>query len=175
MPAVRVADRDELITVLPTAVFLVTGTEHWHRTLLAGHLSGRLTGYPDGDLADLTAGAINALAREHRLDRDAAPASSVGILRWTGDTVTALVIGATPVTVFTGGGPEPLTSPELAVGADPDVAYEARLANWPQADVHAALLADGTVPSWPDALNQASADGPETVLDDLTALAVVTF
>jgi len=175
MPTVRVADQADLVTVLPTAVFLVTGSEGWHATLLGGHLAGRLTGFPGTDLADLVAGSINALVREHGLTPDTAPGSSVGILRWDRDTVEVFVLGDTPVTVFTDDGPAPLTQPGLVAEADPDIAYEARQRRWPRAAVHTVLLADGHVPSWPDALRRASADGPETVLDDLTALAVVTF
>lgn len=146
-PRVEVAERagvgpngaprasEDVVVVLPHAVVLLDGATSldpdlhsggWYAARLAGELTGRLTGYPTMDLADLLAAAINTVAREHSLVPDRSPSSTVAMLRWSAETVEGLVLADSPVVVFTGDGPSVLSDERLS--ALPPGAYRARLA-----------------------------------------------
>ena len=114
---------EDVVVVLPNAVVLLDGatsldpalpTGGWYASRLAGELSGRLVGYPDGDLADLLAAAIKSVARDHGLVPGASPSSTVALVRWNDTTVEGLVLADTPVVAFTAAGTSPLTDERLA-------------------------------------------------------------
>lgn len=54
-----------------------------------------------GDLADVLSNAIAAVADSHSLTSGTAPSSTVSVVRWTADTVEALVLGDSPVVALT--------------------------------------------------------------------------
>ena len=108
---------EDVVVVLPSAVVLLDGATSvdpdlpsggWYASRLAGELAGRLTGYPDTDLADLVAAAIKTVARDHGLTPGRSPSSTVAVLRWTDDTVEGLVLADSPIVAFTTGGPSVL-------------------------------------------------------------------
>ena len=122
--------------MLPNAVVLLDGATAvlpgqksggWYASLLAGHLAGRLTGYPTMDLADLLAAAIQALTRENGLVPGEAPSSTVAIVRWSDETVEGLVLADSPVVAVTGDGPQVLADARLASIPRPATGYRARL------------------------------------------------
>ncbi|MFD1152165.1 protein phosphatase 2C domain-containing protein [Saccharothrix hoggarensis] len=132
----------------------------WHSRHLADELaaSGRLT----GDLADVLADAIDRLARRHDLTPGDSPSSTVAITRWTDTAVDVLVLGDSPVVVFTDAGAEVVTDTRLrdlrgkvdritdwrnrehgwwVAEADPAAALRAVRASWPRDRVRAVVMA----------------------------------
>ncbi|OLF04510.1 hypothetical protein BLA60_40685 [Actinophytocola xinjiangensis] len=127
---------EDVVVVLPNAVVVLDGATTllpgrrsggWYATLLSGQIAGRLTGYPDMDLADLLAAAIGALAREQDLVAGDAPASTVAIARWSGDTVEGLVLGDSPIVAVTAQGPQVLADERLATLPRTGPGYRSRL------------------------------------------------
>jgi len=114
---------EDVVVVLPGAVVLLDGATSldpaqpsggWYASRLAGELAGRLTGYPDTDLADLLAAAIKTVARDNSLTPGAAPSSTVALLRWSESVVEGLVLADSPIVAFTADGPAPLVDSRLA-------------------------------------------------------------
>jgi hypothetical protein len=114
---------EDVVVVLPHAVIVLDGATSlrpelpsggWYAARLAGAIAGRLTGAPDGDLADILAASIRALARESGLSPGRSPSSTVALLRWDDRAVDALVLGDTPVVAFGGNGPALLADDRLA-------------------------------------------------------------
>ncbi|HEY0450367.1 hypothetical protein [Actinophytocola sp.] len=135
MPTVEVAERagvgldgkvrpsEDVVAVLPNAVVLLDGATSlrpelpsggWYASRLAGQLTGRLTGYPDADLADLLAASIRALARETGLTPGDSPSSTVAVLRWNASTVEGLVLADSPIVAVTDDGPQVLADDRIA-------------------------------------------------------------
>ena len=113
---------EDVVVVLPNAVVLLDGatsldpalpTGGWYASRLAGELAGRLTGYPNTDLADLLAAAIKTVARDHELVPGKAPSSTVALLRWNDTTIEGLVLADSPIVAFTSEGPSLLTDGRL--------------------------------------------------------------
>lgn len=135
MPTVEVAERagvgpdgtvrpsEDVVAVLPNAVVLLDGATSlrpelpgggWYASRLLGQLTGRLTGYPDADLADLLAASIRALAREAGLVPGESPSSTVAVLRWNASKVEGLVLADSPIVAVTADGPQVLADDRLA-------------------------------------------------------------
>ncbi|HWM02147.1 MAG TPA: hypothetical protein VNP92_07385 [Actinophytocola sp.] len=133
-PVVEVAERpgvgldgqvrpsEDVVVVLPNAVVLLDGATTlrpglpsggWYASRLAGQLAGRLTGFPDMDLADLLAGSIRAVARDNGLEPGESPSSTVALVRWDAKKVEGLVLADSPVVAFTGDGPQVLADDRL--------------------------------------------------------------
>jgi hypothetical protein len=113
---------EDVVVVLPNAVVLLDGatsldpalpTGGWYASRLAGELAGRLTGYPNTDLADLLAASIKTVARDHELVPGKAPSSTVALLRWNDTTIEGLVLADSPIVVFTSDGPSLLADTRL--------------------------------------------------------------
>ena len=109
--------------VLPHAVIVLDGATSlrpelrsggWYAAELAGAIAGRLTAAPDGDLADILAASIRALARDKGLVPGSSPSSTVSLLRWNDRAVDALVLGDSPVIAFGGDGPVVLSDDRLS-------------------------------------------------------------
>lgn len=147
-PVVEVAERpglgvdgeprpsEDVVSVLPNAVVLLDGATSlrpglrsggWYASLLAGQLAGRLTGYPEMDLADLLAAAIRAVARDHGLTPGESPSSTVAIARWDDDVVEGLVLADSPIAVETDAGVLPLEDDRIANLRRAGPGYRARL------------------------------------------------
>lgn len=114
---------EDVVVVLANAVVVLDGATTirdglpsggWYASRLAGAIAGRLTAAPDGDLGDLLAASIKALARENGLVPGSSPSSTVAILRWSADTAEALVLGDSPVVAFGPDGPSVLSDERLA-------------------------------------------------------------
>lgn len=114
---------EDVVVVLANAVVVLDGATTirdglpsggWYAAHLAGAIAGRLTGAPDGDLGDLLAASIRALARENGLTPGNSPSSTVAILRWSGDLAEALVLGDSPVVAFGPDGATVLSDDRLA-------------------------------------------------------------
>lgn len=114
---------EDVVVVLPNAVVLLDGATSldpalpsggWYASRLAGELAGRLAGYAGTDLADLLAGAIKAVARDHRLTPGSSPSSTVALLRWNDTTVEGLVLADSPIVAFTPDGPSVLADTRIA-------------------------------------------------------------
>jgi hypothetical protein len=114
---------EDVVSVLPNAVVLLDGATSllpglrsggWYASLLAGALSGRLTGYPGMDLADLLAAAIRSVARDHGLAPGESPSSTVAIVRWDDEVVEGLVLADSPVAVETSDGVLSLADDRIA-------------------------------------------------------------
>lgn len=135
MPRVEVAEQpgigldgdarpsEDVVVVLPHAVIVLDGATSlrpelpsagWYVARLAGAIAGRLTAAPAGDLADVLAASIRAMARENGLAPGRSPSSTVALLRWDDRTVDALVLGDSPVVAFGGNGPAVLSDNRLA-------------------------------------------------------------
>ncbi len=145
MPVIEVAERpgvgldgqprptEDVVIALPNAVILLDGatslrpelpTGGWYASRLAGELAGRLTGYPDADLADLLAAAIKVVARNHGLVPGESPSSTVALLRWNAEVVEGLVLADSPVVAFT---PEPRVLVDPRLRSLPRGSYRDRL------------------------------------------------
>jgi hypothetical protein len=95
---------------------------------LARELAGRL-GDRRLDLTTVLADAIAAVTSEFRLVPGSSPSSTVTLLRWDADRVDALVLGDSPLVVFTAAGPEEVVDERLnGVAPRQRVAYHDRLA-----------------------------------------------
>lgn len=145
MPVIEVAERpgvgldgqprptEDVVITLPNAVILLDGATSlrpellpggWYAHRLAGELAGRLTGYPDADLADLLAASIKVVARNHGLEPGESPSSTVALLRWNDRVVEGLVLADSPIVAFT---PEPQVLADSRMGRLPRGAYRDRL------------------------------------------------
>jgi hypothetical protein len=134
-PVVEVAERpgvgvdgrprpsEDVVAVLPNAVVLLDGATTlrpglpsggWYATRLAGELAGRLTGYPEMDLADLLAAAIRTVARDNGLEPGASPSSTVALARWNDEVVEGLVLADSPVVAVTADGVRVLEDDRIA-------------------------------------------------------------
>jgi hypothetical protein len=111
---------EDVVVVRPDAVILLDGATTlrtdlpsggWYASQLAIAIAERLDGKEN--LTDVLAGSIDSLAREHRLVPGKSPSSTVSVLRWTDDTVDALVLSDSPVIAFTETGPEVLADDRL--------------------------------------------------------------
>lgn len=136
--------------LLPGAVAVLDGASApdpsgqdggWYAGQLAGQLAERLADV-SLDLATILADAIAAVASEHRLVPGSSPSSTVTILRWNDDRTDGLVLGDSPLVVFSGGRCEELVDDRLAyVAPGQRVAYHDRLAaGGGYDDVHLQLL-----------------------------------
>lgn len=127
---------EDVVAVLPNAVVLLDGATSlrpglrsggWYASLLAGALAGRLTGYPDMDLADLLAAAIRSVARDHGLTPGGSPSSTVALVRWDADVVEGLVLADSPIAVETADGVRMLEDDRIAKLPRPGGTYRERL------------------------------------------------
>ncbi|WP_433266200.1 hypothetical protein ACQPZF_40180 [Actinosynnema sp. CS-041913] len=190
---------EDRIVVLPNAVVLLDGATSptprerdggWHSRALADELRSLR-----GDLADELAQAIGRLAAKHGLTPGDAPSSTVAMVRWTDDTVDALVLADSPVVVF-GERAEVLADDRLrnlrgkvdritdwrnrdggfwVAEADPRAAHQAVRRSWRRDEVRAVLMATdgvscgvddyGLFADWQTVLDITFAKGPEAVLD----------
>lgn len=114
---------EDVAVVLPHAVLLLDGATSlrtnqrsggWYARQLADRLAVELSATPGGDLTELLATAIRAVADAHGLVAGAAPSSTVAMVRWDNETIDALVLADSPVVAFTGAGPEVLLDDRLA-------------------------------------------------------------
>lgn len=109
--------------VLPNAVAVLDGASApdpverdggWYAGQLAGQLAGRLAD-TSLDLPTVLADSIAAVASGHRLVPGSSPSSTVAMLRWTRDRAEGLVLGDSPLVVFSpGGAAEELVDGRLA-------------------------------------------------------------
>jgi hypothetical protein len=123
--------------LLPDAVAVLDGASApdpaerdggWYAEQLARELAGRL-GDRRLDLTTALADAIAAVTSEFRLVPGSSPSSTVTLLRWDADRVDALVLGDSPLVVFTAAGPEEVVDERLnGVAPRQRVAYHDRLA-----------------------------------------------
>jgi hypothetical protein len=123
--------------LLPDAVAVLDGASApdpaerdggWYAEQLARELAGRL-GDRRLDLTTVLADAIAAVTSEFRLVPGSSPSSTVTLLRWDADRVDALVLGDSPLVVFTAAGPEEVVDERLnGVAPRQRVAYHDRLA-----------------------------------------------
>ena len=123
--------------LLPDAVAVLDGASApdpaerdggWYAEQLARELAGRL-GDRRLDLTTVLADAIAAVASEFRLVPGSSPSSTVTLLRWNADRVDALVLGDSPLVVFTAAGPEEVVDDRLnGIAPRQRVAYHDRLA-----------------------------------------------
>lgn len=99
---------EDRVVVLPDAVVVLDGATTlrpglqsggWYANKLAKALE--LTLVPTVPLRQALATAITAVATEHDLTPGNAPSSTVAILRWSDETVEALVLADSPIAVFT--------------------------------------------------------------------------
>jgi hypothetical protein len=157
LAGVRVAERpagskpsQDRTVLLPGAVAVLDGASTpdpserdggWYADQLAGELAGRL---PDLrlDLSTVLADAIAAVASAYRLVPGSSPSSTVTLLRWDDELVDGLVLGDSPLVVFTAGRAEVLVDERLdTVAPRQRVAYHDRLAaGGGYDDEHRALL-----------------------------------
>jgi hypothetical protein len=123
--------------LLPDAVAVLDGASApdpaerdggWYAEQLARELAGRL-GDRRLDLTTVLADAIAAVTSEFRLVPGSSPSSTVTLLRWDADRVDALVLGDSPLVVFTADGPQEVVDERLnGVAPRQRVAYHDRLA-----------------------------------------------
>lgn len=159
---------EDRIRVLPNAVVVLDGVTSrtrppnrnggWYATQLADELA-RLINDTD-PLADLLALAIANLVRQHALVPGDSPSSTAAIVRWTEDTIDALVLCDTPVVAF-GHSTHVLEDTRLEdLRPDPDIlrwknrpggywvaeaepvaAHQALTASWPRAEIGKVIVA----------------------------------
>jgi hypothetical protein len=157
LAGIRVAERaagskpsQDRTVLLPRAVAVLDGASTpdpserdggWYADRLAGELTARL---PDRslDLSTVLADAIAAVAGAYRLVPGSSPSSTVTLLRWDDELVDGLVLGDSPLVVFTAGDVEVLVDERLdTVAPRQRVAYHDRLAaGGGYDDGHRALL-----------------------------------
>lgn len=123
--------------LLPDAVAVLDGASApdpaerdggWYAEQLARELADRL-GDRRLDLRTILADAIAAVTSEFRLVPGSSPSSTVTLLRWDADRVDALVLGDSPLVVFTADGAEEVVDERLnTVAPGQRVAYHDRLA-----------------------------------------------
>jgi hypothetical protein len=171
---------EDRVVVLDNAVLLLDGATSpsphlppggWYAELLAGQLADELKARPDGALQESLAEAITAVAGAHGLHPGAAPSSTVAMLRWTAETVDALVLADSPIVAFGQTGYALLADERLAslrragmlntnaevralrntergfwvAEADPAAATHALCRSWPVATLDAVILASDGV------------------------------
>ncbi|MEU5691402.1 protein phosphatase 2C domain-containing protein [Actinosynnema sp. NPDC020468] len=197
---------EDRIVLLSNAVVLLDGATSptprerdggWHSRHLAAELT--TTTALDGDLADALAAAITRLRDRFDLIPADSPSSTVAALRWTDDTVDALVLADSPIVVFTDRGHEVVSDDRLVrahrnpgrieewrnrdggfwvARAEPEAAHRAVRRSWPRAEVRAVLIATDGVScgvddyhlfDWPEVLEITAEKGPEAVLDAIRA------
>ncbi|MEJ2857234.1 MULTISPECIES: hypothetical protein [unclassified Saccharothrix] len=192
---------EDRIVVLDNAVVVLDGATSptptdrdggWHSRALAAELTSL-----DGDLGDELAAAIQRLADRHGLVPGDSPSSTVAMVRWTDDTVDALVLADSPVVAF-GADVDVLADHRLrdlrgkvsritdwrnreggfwVAEANPEAAYRAVRRTWRRDAVHTVLLATdgvacgvddyGLFANWREVLEITLAKGPEAVLDTI--------
>ncbi|WP_020663000.1 protein phosphatase 2C domain-containing protein [Amycolatopsis benzoatilytica] len=139
----------------------------WYAGLLVDQLAGELHERPREDLGEALAGAISAVAREHRLEPGNSPSSTVSVVRWDESEVEALVLADSPVVAFGRFGTDVVSDDRLmslrdggflqtgadvrrrrnaedgfwVAEADPAAAHKAVRRSWPREDVDAVLIA----------------------------------
>lgn len=101
---------EDRIFTTPNAVIVLDGASQpwassrdggWLAEQVGRHLQQLLTEYPEADLADTLAEAIQHVRDLHRLQPGAAPSTTVGIVRWAGNDVDVLVLGDSPTILLT--------------------------------------------------------------------------
>ena len=141
---VRVAERSagakptqDRTVLLPDAVAVLDGASApdpserdggWYAEQLATELAARLADRRL-DLTTVLADAIAAVTSAYRLVPGSSPSSTVTLLRWDADRVDGLVLGDSPLVVFTGDTAEVVVDERLnGVAPGQRVAYHDRLA-----------------------------------------------
>jgi hypothetical protein len=141
---IRVAERaagsrptQDRTVLLPRAVGVLDGASGpdpaardggWYADQLARELAARLDNRRL-DLATVLADAIAAVTSEYRLVPGRSPSSTVTLLRWDEDRIDGLVLGDSPLVVFTADAVEVVVDERLnAVAPRQRVAYHDRLA-----------------------------------------------
>ncbi|HJP77656.1 MAG TPA: hypothetical protein VJ914_25520 [Pseudonocardiaceae bacterium] len=128
---------EDRIVVLDNAVLLLDGataldqrdhTASWYVDNLAAELATHLHHNPTADLKEALATAITTLATKHDLTPGKAPSSTVALLRWTPETIDALVLADSPIVAFTSNGPDVLLDERIAALPKRPGGYRARLA-----------------------------------------------
>jgi hypothetical protein len=167
---------EDRVVVLDNAALVLDGATSpdpsrarggWYAGHLAERLADTLRASPGGDLADLLAGAISDVAREHGLRPGDSPSSTVAMLRWTDERVDGLVLADSPIVAFGQCGCEVLADGRLAslrrqkklitgedvyarrntedgfwvAEADPDAARHAIRRSWPADAIETVFLA----------------------------------
>ena len=99
---------EDRIRVLPNAVIVLDGVTSrtrppdrnggWYASKLADELANLIT--ETNPLTEVLAQAIRNLAERHDLVPGDSPSCTASIIRWTGDTIDALVLCDTPVVAF---------------------------------------------------------------------------
>lgn len=135
---------EDRIVVLDNAVLLLDGatalderthTASWYVDNLATELATHLHHNPTAELTQALAVAITTLSAKHNLIPGSAPSSTVALLRWTAETVDALVLADSPVVAFTANGPDVLLDERIAALPGRPGGYRARLADGAGFDV----------------------------------------
>lgn len=159
---------EDRIRVLPNAVVVLDGVTSrtrppnrnggWYATQLADELA-RLINDTD-PLADVLHQAITNLVRQHDLVPGDSPSATAAIVRWTADTIDALVLCDTPVVAF-GRSTQVLADTRLEdLRPDPDIlrwknkpggywvaeaepvaAHHALIASWPRTEIEEVIVA----------------------------------
>jgi hypothetical protein len=159
---------EDRIRVLPNAVVVLDGVTSrtrpptrnggWYATQLADELA-RLINDTD-PLQDLLAQAITNLVDQHDLVPGDSPSATAAIIRWTDETIDALVLCDTPVVAF-GQTTHVLEDTRLEdLRPDPDIlrwknqpggywvaeaepvaAHQALTASWPRAEIRKVIVA----------------------------------
>lgn len=159
---------EDRIRVLPNAVVVLDGVTSrtrppnrnggWYATQLADELA-RLINDTD-PLKDLLAQAITNLVAQHDLVPGDSPSATAAIVRWTDETIDALVLCDTPVVAF-GQTTHVLEDTRLEdLRPDPDIlawknkpggywvaeaepvaAHQALTASWPRAEIRKVIVA----------------------------------
>lgn len=150
MPRVEVAEQagvgldgaarpsEDVVVVRPDAVIVLDGATTlrpelpsggWYARRLAETIAARLDRSDPlvTSLATVLAAAIEALAAEAGLVPGSSPSSTAALLRWTDETVDALVLGDSPVVAFGPGGTRVLADERLAVAPRRGGGYRERL------------------------------------------------
>jgi len=159
---------EDRIRVLPNAVVVLDGVTSrtrpanrnggWYATKLADELA-RLINDTD-PLTDLLERAIANIVAEHDLALGDSPSATAAIVRWTGETIDALVLCDTPVVAFgrtthvledtrlqdLRPDPDILAWKNKSGGywvaeAEPAAAHQALTASWPRAEIEKVIVA----------------------------------
>lgn len=112
LPAGEGSGQDRVF-VLPSAVVVLDGASSqepghydggWYADTLGRQVAGHLRADETTSLPNLLAAAIADVASIHGLTAGTSPSSTVAILRWTDEQVEGLVLGDSPIVVFTTSG-----------------------------------------------------------------------